>query len=88
MSRILLTAVVIVAVMALIKDGRILRQAGLTGGCSLVATPHGETGAWERCLPGKLEGAPNLSRNGCTSAGTAGKAEYWRCPAPIDSGSF
>ena len=85
MRTVLLVAVVIVSFMALIKDGRALRKLGLTGGCTGIAAPAGETGYWVRCTPGKLQGAPNLSRQSCTVVTTVGKDELWRCPAPIDA---
>jgi hypothetical protein len=85
MKGVLVVAALIVALMAAIKDGRILRDAGLTGGCSSVMTPRGETGAWKACVEGRLQGAPDLSRQGCTSISRVGKTEYWRCPAQIGS---
>ena len=85
MKRVLLVAAMILALMIVIKDGRVTRKVGLTGSCAAVATPPGQTGSWERCLKGKLEGAPDLSRHGCTSAGVLAGAEYWRCPAQIGS---
>jgi hypothetical protein len=51
-----------------------------------VTTPKGQTGSWVKCTSGKLQGAPNLSRHSCTSVQSAGKVEYWRCPAPIQAG--
>jgi hypothetical protein len=85
MKGVLVSAAVVVALMGAIKDGRVLRKAGLTGHCTAVAAPSGQTGDWQRCTAGKLEGAPNLSRQGCTATSTVGKTEYWRCPAPIGS---
>jgi hypothetical protein len=85
MKGVLVVAALLVALMAGIKDGRILRDAGLTGGCSSVPTPRGETGAWKACVEGRLQGAPDLSRQGCTSLSRIGKTEYWRCPAQIGS---
>jgi hypothetical protein len=85
MKGVLVVAVLAVALMASIKDGRVLREAGLTGSCSAVAAPAGQTGDWEKCTAGKLEGAPNLSRQGCTSVKATGKTEWWRCPARIGS---
>ena len=85
MKGVLVVAALIVALMAGIKDGRVMRKAGLTGGCSGVATPRGDTGAWKACVAGKLQGAPDLTRQGCTSVSTYGKTEYWRCPAQIGS---
>jgi len=85
MRRVVLAAAVILALMIAIKDGRVARKVGLTGSCAAVAAPAGQTGSWERCLKGKLEGAPDLSGHGCTSAGMVAGAEYWRCPARIGS---
>ena len=82
--RITLVAVVIAGAMFAVKDGRILRDAGLTGSCSVVETAaDGEQ--MEACSSGKLEGAPDLSRNGCTDDGLFRGRVYWRCPAPVAS---
>jgi hypothetical protein len=86
MKGVIVCAALILALMAAIKDGRVLREVGLTGGCSAVAPPMGQTGSWERCVPGKLQGAPDLTRQGCVSQGTYEKAELWRCPADIQAG--
>jgi hypothetical protein len=83
-TRIALAALAVVAAMVGIKDGRILHMAGLTGTCTVVQT--GSDGAqMEACTSGKLEGAPDLSRDGCTDAGLYAGRVYWRCPAPVQS---
>ena len=86
MKGVLVCAVLVVALMAVIKDGRVLRKMGLSGSCTAVSTPKGQTGHWVKCTSGKLQGAPNLSRQSCSSASAQGKIEYWRCPAPIEAG--
>ena len=86
MRGVFFAAVLIVALMLVIKDGRLLREVGLTGGCRPVAAPAGQDGNWQACDPGKLQGAPDLSRQSCTSVSFAGKTEYWRCPAGLDGG--
>jgi hypothetical protein len=78
-------ALLIVALMVAIKDGRVLRATGMTGVCHAVTAPQGEKGAWQACAPGKLEGAPDLTRQGCKSVQLVGKMEYWHCPAAIKS---
>jgi hypothetical protein len=85
MRGILVGALLIVALMVAIKDGRVLRATGMRGICHAVTTPRGEEGSWQACDPGKLEGAPDLSRQGCKSVQVVGKTEYWRCPAAIKS---
>ena len=77
--KLLLVGVVIVAVMAAVKDGRVLRATGLTGSCSVVSTaPNGIQ--VEACEKGKLHGAPDLAGKGCTQTGTLDGKIYWRCP--------
>ena len=78
--KILLVGAVGVAVMAAVKDGRVLRATGLTGSCTVVSTaPNGIR--VETCHKGKLHGAPDLSTQGCTNTGTVAGTIYWRCPA-------
>ena len=86
MRGVLVAAALIFCLMVLIKDGRLLRGVGLTGGCRAVAAPKGEDGNWQACEPGSLQGAPDLTRQGCKSAVFVGKTEYWRCPASIAGG--
>ncbi len=82
-TRIVLTGLVVVALMVGVKDGRILRVAGLTGSCTIVQTTADGT-QLEACKAGKLDGMPDLSRNGCTDVGPAVGREYWKCPAPLN----
>jgi hypothetical protein len=85
MRGVLVAAVLLFAVMLVIKDGRASRNLGLTGSCHAITAPPGDESSWEVCDPGKLEGAPDLSRQGCKSVKLVGKREYWRCPASIKS---
>jgi hypothetical protein len=85
MRGVLVGAVLIFALMLVIKDGRASRNLGLTGSCHAVAAPRAADGVWEACEPGRLEGAPDLSRQGCKSVSFVGKRELWRCPASIKS---
>jgi hypothetical protein len=83
MFRGFLAAALVVAVMVVIKDGRLLERTGVLSSCTAVAAPLGDAGYWEACRPGKLEGRPNLTRRSCTARGVAGNVEYWRCPSPV-----
>jgi hypothetical protein len=85
MRGVLVGAVLIFALMLVIRDGRASRNLGLTGSCHAITAPAGDNSVWEACDPGKLEGAPDLSRQGCKSVKLVGKREYWRCPASIKS---
>ena len=83
-KRIVLAGTLIASAMFAVKDGRMLHIAGLTGSCTIVQTAaNGEQ--LEACTSGKLEGAPDLSRNGCTDTGLYAGRIYWRCPAPVVS---
>ena len=80
--RMVFLATVIVVAMVAVKNGRVLREAGLTGSCTQVSAQHA---FWEVCTKGKLDGRPDLSRQGCTAVAIRGKTEWWRCPAGIGS---
>jgi hypothetical protein len=83
-KRIVVIGALLAAGMVAVKDGRVLHAAGLTGSCTVVQTQtNGEQ--VEACSSGKLEGAPDLSRNGCTDAGLFAGLVYWRCPAAVVS---
>ncbi len=75
MRGVLVGAILIFALMLVIRDGRASRNLGLTGSCQAVVAPKGQDGLWEACVPGKLEGAPDLSRHGCKSVKLVGKRE-------------
>lgn len=83
--RIVLVTAAIAVAMGAIKDGRVLSQAGIVATCSAVATPAGQTGVWQACKAGKLEGRHDLTRSSCVSQGTSRGFEFWRCPAPLEA---
>jgi hypothetical protein len=85
MRGVLVGAILIFALMLVIKDGRASRNLGLTGSCHFVVAPRGQDGLWQACKPGKLEGAPDLRRYGCKSMSLTSNREYWRCPGGIKS---
>jgi hypothetical protein len=80
-------AVCVFALMVVIKDGRVLRTAGLTGSCKVVQT-LADSSEIALCRPGKLEGTPDLSHRACRTIGAAKNVEYWRCPAGFDISDF
>jgi len=83
LKRVVAVAVVILAVMIAVKDGRLLRTARLTGSCR-VAQVFTDSSELAACTAGKLEGRPDLSHRGCHSVGLQGQTEYWRCAAGFD----
>lgn len=83
MLRILVAATLIMLVMVVVKDGRLLQQAGLLSSCVSITTPSGQTGYWHACRGGRLDGHRDLSRQACKSRTLADNVEYWRCPTPV-----
>jgi len=83
-KRVIVLAVVVLGVMVAVKNGRLLQSSGLTAVCTVAQTAADGTQI-EACRPGKLQGMPDLSTNGCRSTGSAGTYVYWRCPAPVAS---
>jgi hypothetical protein len=83
--RVFICAAALVAVMALVKDGRVMRDAGLFGSCSVVKTPKGEPTSWRACRDGKVSGSPDLSRQSCKRWGTMNDRVYWRCAATVSA---
>jgi hypothetical protein len=84
-KRVVAVGVLIFLLMVVVKDGRVLRDAGLTGSCSAVETFVDGT-QLVGCHAGKLAGKPDLSGQGCRDAGAKYAVEYWRCPAAVASG--
>ena len=83
--RIVLVGALLAGGMVAVKDGRILRDAGLTGSCKSVAAPAGQHTFWQACKKGKLDGRPDLSRQACKAVAIKNGLEWWRCPASIGS---
>ena len=82
--RIVLFAAVIAATLVVVQRQGVLQNAGLTGYCTEVAAQAGETDHWHECRPGKLTGAPEMSKASCKRAGVTGNVELWRCPTPLE----
>jgi hypothetical protein len=80
LKSIVAVGVCIFALMVVIKDGRVLRTAGLTGSCSVVQI-FSDSSELAACRPGKLQGRPNLAQSGCRAVGSRAKLWYWSCPA-------
>ena len=77
--RIVLIACLVFGLMAAIKSGAILQDAGLLADCKPLTALQGTWGEVRSCNEGKLNGWRDLSDN-CQSMGRFGAKEYWRCP--------
>jgi hypothetical protein len=80
----LVAAAAVLALTAGTDGHRLLERTHLVGACSAIATPRGETGAWQACRPGRLEGRPDLSASSCLRRDLVADVELWRCPARVD----
>jgi len=83
--KILIVGVVLIGLMATIKDGRLLRDAGLLSTCT-AATVNGKSDpTLLSCSKGRLDGWPNMTNQSCNLVAVRPKHEYWRCAAPVVS---
>lgn len=83
--KILVVGVVLIGAMAAIRDGRVLRDAGLLSSCSAVNVGgHGDQNELS-CSKGRLDGFPDMTDKSCNLIGVTRNREYWRCAAPVVS---
>jgi hypothetical protein len=83
--KILIVGVVLIGLMAAIKDGRVLRDAGLLSTCTPVAVDGKSDPTLLSCSKGRLDGWPDMTNQSCTLISVHPKHEYWRCAAPVVS---
>jgi hypothetical protein len=77
--KILLVGAVLIGLMAAIRDGRVLRDAGLLSSCTSVSPTV------LSCSKGRLDGFPDMTTKSCTLISVHPNREYWRCLAPVVS---
>ncbi|HJU36175.1 MAG TPA: hypothetical protein VJ716_02010 [Gaiellaceae bacterium] len=83
--KILLVGALAIGLMAAIRDGRILRDAGLLSSCSPVVVDGHEDTSMQSCSKGRLDGFPDLTNKSCELVSARANREFWRCEAPIVS---
>ena len=83
--KILVVGAVLIGAMAAIKDGRVLRDAGLLSSCSATAVNSHDGPTVMSCSKGRLDGFPDLTNKSCTLIGVRAHRELWRCDAPVVS---
>lgn len=83
--KIFIVGAIAIGAMAAIKDGRVLRDAGLLSSCTATAT-NGRSGANElSCSKGRLDGFPDLTGKACDLISATRNREVWRCPVAVVS---
>ena len=83
--RILIVGALAIGLMAAIRDGRILRDAGLLSSCSPALVNGRQDATLQSCSKGRLDGYPDLTNKSCVLVSARPKRQYWRCEAPIVS---
>jgi hypothetical protein len=83
--KIFVVGAVVIAAMAAIRDGRILRDAGLLSRCNAVVVNGRADATLLSCTKGRLDGWPDMSGNSCNLIAVHPDHEYWRCQAPVVS---
>jgi hypothetical protein len=83
--KILVVGAVLIGAMAAIKDGRVLRDAGLLSSCSATAVHSRDGTTVMSCSKGRLDGFPDLTNKSCTLIAVRRQRELWRCDAPVVS---
>jgi hypothetical protein len=83
--KILVAGALLVGVMAAIKDGRILRDAGLLSHCNAVVVRGQVDPTVLSCSKGRLDGWPDMTPKSCNLIAVHPDREFWRCQAPVVS---
>jgi hypothetical protein len=83
--KIVIVGVVLIGAMAAIKDGRVLRDAGLLSSCTTVTVNGKSDPTLLSCSKGRLNGWPDMTNKSCNLISVRPKREYWRCAAPVVS---
>jgi hypothetical protein len=80
LRQIVIVGLCIFLAMAVVKDGRLLRDVGIRAECVTVQR-YADGSTLRACRAGKLEHPPDLGPRGCYEAGDTRRYEYWRCPS-------
>ena len=83
--KILIVGALAIGLMAAIRDGRVLRDAGLLHTCNQVALNGKVDPTLMSCTKGRLDGYPDLTSKSCHLVSVRRHDELWRCDEPIVS---
>ncbi|HZT93548.1 MAG TPA: hypothetical protein VE985_03610 [Gaiellaceae bacterium] len=83
--KILVAGALLIGVMAAIRDGRVLRDAGLLSACNAVLVNGKPDPTVLSCSKGRLDGFPDMTNKSCSLIAVHPNREYWRCQAPVVS---
>jgi hypothetical protein len=83
--KILIVGALAIGLMAAIRDGRILRDAGLLSTCNAVVVKGQPDPTLLGCSKGRLDGFPDMTDKACHLVSVQPSREFWRCEAPVVS---
>ena len=83
--KILAVGVVVIGAMVAIRDGRVLRDAGLLSTCNPVTVAGKTDPTVLSCSKGRLDGFPDMSNKSCSLIAAHPSRQFWRCQAPVVS---
>jgi len=83
--KIFLVGALAIGVMAAIKDGRLLKDAGLLSRCNAASVNGRPEPRVLNCSKGRLDGFPDMTKQDCTLISVSQGHEFWRCPVPVVS---
>ena len=83
--KIFLVGALVIGVMIAIKDGRVLRDAGLLSKCNTMIVDGRPEPRVMSCSKGRLDGFPDLTDKSCKLVSSTGSREFWHCAAPVVS---
>jgi hypothetical protein len=83
--RIVIVGVIAVGAMVAIKDGRVLRDAGLLHRCTAISATNRAESSEMSCSKGRLDGFPDLTNRSCKLISANPSREVWHCPVPVVS---
>ncbi len=83
--KIIVIGVLLVGAMAVIRDGSVLRDAGLLSRCNTVTVNGRQDPTVLSCSKGRLDGWPDMTNQSCNLIAVHPSRQYWRCAAPVVS---
>jgi hypothetical protein len=83
--KILVVGAVLIGAMAAIRDGRVLKDAGLLSRCNAVTVNGKPDPTVLSCSKGRLDGFPDMTNKSCNLIAVHPDRQYWRCQAPVVS---
>jgi hypothetical protein len=83
--KILIVGALVIGAMAAVRDGTVLRDAGLLSSCHAVTVNGNVDPTTLSCSAGRLDGFPDMTPKSCQLISTRAKRQYWRCDAPVVS---